>query len=290
VRSLSQEKSGFVDVNGFQLFYRVFGTGEDVLLCLHGGPGAPHDYLLPLGKLGGDETRVVLYDQLGVGRSEKPRDLSIFSMEYSVEEVEGVRRALDLGKINLFGNSFGGALALQYALKYQQNLKKLIISSGLASVPETVAEMNRLKTTLPADVQEVFAKYEAKWAYLHPEYVKAVEVFYHNFVCRLPEWPEEVVRTLNEVSTPVYLTLNGPNEFTIIGKLKDWDITSRLPEIKVPTLITVGKYDEVTPTVAETIHKGISGSRLVLFESSAHLAMWDEQERYLQTVKDFIES
>ena len=279
-----------MDVNGFRLFYRNFGTGDNVLLCLHGGPGAPHDYLLPLGKLSDSKTRVVLYDQLGVGRSEKPKDLSIFSMEYSVEEVEGFRRALNLGKINLFGNSFGGALALQYALKYQQNLKKLIISSGLASVPETVAEMNRLKATLPANVQEVFAKYEAKWAFLHPEYMKAVEVFYHNFVCRLPEWPKEVARTINEISTPVYLTLNGPNEFTIIGKLKDWDITSRLPEIKVPTLITVGKYDEVTPKVAETIRKGIPGAKLVLFEKSAHLAMWDEQESYLRTVKDFIDS
>lgn len=279
-----------MEVNGFRLFYRTFGTGDNVLLCLHGGPGAPHDYLLPLGKLGNAKTKVVLYDQLGVGRSEKPKDLSILSMEYSVEEVEGIRRGLNLGKINLFGNSFGGALALQYALKYQNNLKKLIISSGLASVPETVAEMNRLRATLPADVQQVFAKYEEKWAFLHPEYLKAVEVFYHNFVCRLPEWPKEVSRTLNEVSVPVYFTLNGPNEFTIIGKLKDWDITSRLPEIKVPTLITVGRYDEVTPKVAETIHRGITGSKLVVFEKSAHLAMWDEQEDYLRTVRAFIES
>jgi len=287
---LTQETSGFVEVNGFRLFYRTFGTGENVLLCLHGGPGAPHDYLLPLGKLGDAKTKVVLYDQLGVGRSEKPKDLSILSMEYSVEEVEGIRRELNLGKINLFGNSFGGALALQYALKYQNNLKKLIVSSGLASVPETVAEMNRLRASLPADVQQVFAKYEEKWAFLHPEYLKAVEIFYHNFVCRLPEWPEEVTRTLNEVSVPVYFTLNGPNEFTIIGKLKDWDITSRLAEIKVPTLITVGRYDEVTPKVAETIHKRISGSKLVVFEKSAHLAMWDEQEDYLRAVRDFIET
>jgi proline iminopeptidase len=287
---LIQETNGFVEVKGFRLFYRSFGTGDNVLLCLHGGPGAPHDYLLPLAKLCNDKTRVVLYDQTGVGRSEKPKDLSILSMDYSAEEVEGVRRALNLEKINLFGNSFGGALALQYALKYQQNIKKLIISSGLASVPETVAEMNRLKTTLPVDVQGVYAKYEAKWAFWHPEYAKAVDVFYHNFLCRLPEWPDEVTRTLNEISIPVYFTLNGPNEFTIIGTLKNWDITSRLPEIKVPTLITVGRYDEVTPKVAETIHKGIPGSRLVIFENSAHLAMWDEQESYLRTVKDFIDS
>lgn len=282
------EQGGFVDVNGFKLFYRTFGNGGNVLLCLHGGPGAIHDYLLPFGSLGNDKVRVVLYDQLGCGKSERPPDTSRYTIEYGVEEVEGLRQALNLGKINLFGNSYGGALALQYALKYQQNIKKLIISSGLASVPETVAEMKRLKTLLPRDVQETLAKYEAMEDYQNPGYLKAVEVFYRNFVCRLPEWPEEVTRTLNGLSTPVYYTMNGPNEFTIIGNLRDWNITTRLPEIRVPTLVTVGRYDEVTPKIAETIHKQIPGSKLVVFENSSHLAMWEEQESYLRTVREFI--
>ena len=285
---MSSTKSGFVNVNGFNLFYKTFGTGEEVLLCLHGGPGGTHQYLLSLGELGDDKLRVVLYDQLGVGESEKPKDTSLFTIEYAAEEVEGFRQAMNLGKVNLFGSSFGGALALQYALKYQRNIKKLIIAGGLASVPETVAEMNRLKKTLPKDVQETLAKHEARWAFMNPEYLKAVEVFYRNFVCRLPEWPDEVSRSLNDMSIPVYWTMNGPNEFTIIGNLRNWDITARLPEIKVPTLVTVGRYDEVTPKVAETIHKGISGSKLVVFENSAHLTMWDEKESYLKTVRDFV--
>ena len=285
---MTSEKSGFVKVNGFNLFYRTFGTGEEVLLCLHGGPGGTHQYLLSLGELGDDKLKVVLYDQLGVGESEKPKDTSLFTIENYVEEVEGLRRAMNLGRINLFGSSFGGALALQYALKYQNNIKKLIIAGGLASVPETVTEMNRLKKTLPKEVQETLAKHEARWAFMNPEYLKAVEVFYRNFVCRLPEWPDEVSRSLNDMSIPVYWTMNGPNEFTIIGNLRDWDISARLPEIKVPTLVTVGRYDEVTPKVAETIHKGIAGSKLVIFENSAHLTMWDEKESYLKTVKDFV--
>ena len=284
------EQSGFVNVMGYELFYRSFGSGDNVLLCLHGGPGVPHYYLLPLAKLANDNLRVVLYDQLGVGRSEKPEDTSLFNIERGADEVEGVRNALGLGKIYLLGSSYGGALALQYALKYQQHIKKLIIASGLASVSETVAEMTRLKTLLPKEVQEVMKKYEEKWAFLHPEYVKAVELYYHNFLCRLPEWPEEVIRTVNELSVPVYFTQNGPNEFTIIGTWKGWDITARLPEIKVPTLVTVGRYDEITPKVAETIHHGISGSVLKVFENSAHLAMWDEEEEYLRTVREFIES
>ena len=283
------ENSGLVEVMGFKLFYRSFGAGDNVLLCLHGGPGVPHYYLLPLAKLASSDFRVVFYDQLGVGGSEKPEDSSLFNIERGAEEVEGVRKALGLGKIYLLGSSYGGALALQYALKYQQHIKKLIIASGLASVSETVAEMVRLKTLLPKEVQEVMKKYEQKWAFLHPEYVRAVELYYHNFLCRLPEWPEQVVRALNELSVPVYFTQNGPNEFTIIGTWKGWDITERLPEIKVPTLVTVGKYDEVTPKIAETIHHGIGGSLLKVFENSAHLTMWDEEETYLKTVREFIE-
>jgi proline iminopeptidase len=286
---LTIERSGFVEVMGFKLFYRSFGVGDDVLLCLHGGPGIPHYYLLPLAKLASDGRRVVFYDQLGVGSSEKPDDISLFNIERGADEVEGVRKALDLGKVNLLGSSYGGALALQYALKYQKHLKKLIIASGLASVSETVSEMNRLKTLLPKETQEVMKKYESKCAFLHPEYLKAVDAYYHNFLCRLPEWPQDVVRSLNELSVPVYFTQNGPNEFTIIGTWKGWDITARLPEIKVPTLVTVGKYDEVTPRVAETIHKGITGSTLTVFENSAHLTMWDEEKKYLQVVKTFLE-
>jgi proline iminopeptidase len=230
----------------------------------------------------------VLYDQLGCGKSERPREKSQYTIEYGVEEVERVRQVLNLGEINLFGNSYGGALALQYALKYQRNIKRLIISSGLASVRETVAEMRRLKTLLPKEVQDTFAKYEAAEDYQNPEYLKAVDVFYRNFLCRLPEWPEELARTMNGISTDVYWTMNGPNEFTITGNLRDWDITARLPEIRVPTLITVGRYDEVTPKVAETIHKEIPGSKLILFENSAHVAMLEEREGYLKTVREFI--
>lgn len=285
---MASPQSGFVEVEGFRLFYKTFGTGEEILLCLHGGPGATHQYLLSLGELGDDKLKVVMYDQLGVGASEKPKDTSLFTIEHGAEEVEGFRKAMNLGKVNLFGSSYGGALALQYALRYQTNIKKLIIAGGMASIPETIAEMNRLKATLPRDVRDTLVKYEERYAFLHPEYLKAVEVFYKNFVCRLPEWPDEVTRAFNDMSIPVYWTMNGPNEFTIVGNLKDWDITARLREIKVPTLVTVGRYDEVTPKVAETIHKGIAGSKLVVFEHSGHLTMWDEKENYLKTLREFL--
>jgi proline iminopeptidase len=284
----SANTDSFILVNGFKLFYRTFGKGDNVLVCLHGGPGMMHDYLLPLTKLGGDEIKVVLYDQLGCGRSQRPADNSFFRSDYYVEEVEGIRRALNLGKINLMGSSWGGMLALLYALKYQQNLKTLITTGGLVSSRECVQEMNSLKTQLPMDVQEILAKYEAAWAFWHPDYLKAVDIYYHNFFCRLPDWPDEVTKTVTHISVPVYFTMWGPNEFTASGNLKDLDFTARLEEIHVPTLVTGGRFDEVTPKIAETIHSGIQGSRLRIFEKSAHLAMWEEQEEYLETVRKFV--
>jgi len=285
--SMAEERS-YVMVNGFKLFYRTFGNGDNVLLCLHGGPGMMHDYLLPLARLADDEIKVVLYDQLGCGRSQRPEDTSRFRADYYVEEVEGIRRALNLGKVNLMGSSWGGMLALLYALKYQRNLKKLITTGGLVSSRECAKEMNSLKTQLPKDDQETFAKYEAVWAFWHPDYLRAVDIYYHNFFCRMPEWPEEVTRTVTHMSVPVYFTMWGPNEFTASGNLKDLDFTARLPEIHVPTLVTGGRFDEVTPKIAETIHKGIRGSKHLIFEKSAHLAMWEEQEKYLKTVREFI--
>jgi proline iminopeptidase len=227
-------------------------------------------------------------DQLGCGKSDRPRGTSLYTIAHNVEEVEGVRKALRLGKIHLMGSSYGGALAIATALKYQRNLRSLIITGGLASVPLTVREMQRLVTRLSPSARAAIAKYEAAGDYENPKYLAAVMEFYRRYLCRLPVWPREVSYSLEHMSRPVYHTMNGPNEFTIIGTIKDWDVTDQLPKIKVPTLVTVGRYDEVTPVVAKSIHRGIRGSRLVQFEKSSHLAMWEERTRYIEVVRDFL--
>jgi proline iminopeptidase len=283
------KSEGYVEVRGFELFYRSFVEPKaGTVLCLHGGPGATHDYILPLADLAPLGYRVVFYDQLGCGRSEMPPDTSLFTIDPGVEEVEGVRRALQLGKVHLMGSSYGGALAIAYALKYQAQLASMIVTGGLASVPLTVAEMQRLKSELPAEVQAVFRRYEDSGDYENPKYLKAVEEFYHRYLCRLPRWPLELTHSMEHISRPVYHTMNGPNEFTIIGNLRDWDVTAQLPTIRVPCLITVGRYDEVTPKVAESIHRGIKGSKLMVFEESSHVAMWEERERYIEVVRKFL--
>ncbi len=286
-----EPNEGFVRVLGFNLFYRSYGRSvKGTVLCLHGGPGATHDYLLSLEDLAQFGYRVVMIDQLGCGKSDRPRGTALYTIAHNVEEVEAVRKALRVGKVHLMGSSYGGALAIATALKYQRNLRSLVLTGGLASVPLTVREMKRLIARLPRDTRAAISKYEAKGDFENPKYLEAVMEFYRRHVCRLPVWPREVVYSFEHLSRPVYFTMNGPNEFTIIGTIKDWDVTADLPKINLPTLITTGRYDEVTPRVAGSIHRGIRGSRLVRFEKSAHLPMWEERAHYIEVVREFLDA
>jgi proline iminopeptidase len=286
-----KSSEGYVTVQGIRLFYKTFGEStKGTVLCLHGGPGTTHDYMLPLADLSKFGYRVVFLDEFGCGNSELPKNPALLNIEYGVEEVEGVRKALNLGKIHLIGSSYGGLLTIAYALKYQKNLKSMVTIGGLANVPLTVAEMNRMKSELPPDVVEVLKKYEAAGDYENPEYLKAVEVFYRKHLCRLPEWPKELVYSLEHISKPVYHTMNGPNEFTITGNMRYWDVTNQLHTIRVPTLVTGGRYDEVSPKVARSIHKGIKKSKRVTFANSSHLPMWEEREKFITVVQKFLKS
>jgi proline iminopeptidase len=283
---------GYIEVLGFRLFYRIYAPSSpiDTIVCLHGGPGATHDYLLPLKDLANLGHRVVFYDQLGCGRSELPKDSALFTVERGVEELEAFRKGMKLGRVHLMGSSYGGMLALAYALKYQRNLMSLITTGGLASVPLTIAEMARLKSELPRGVQRIMKKYESEGRYEDPRYEAAVMVFYKKHLLRLKKWPPEQNYTMAHISKPVYGTMNGPNEFTIIGNTRYWDITDQLHKIRVPTLVTGGKYDEVTPKVARSMHNNIRGSRLVTFENSSHLPMWEERSIYMKTLDGFMRS
>ncbi len=285
-----EPSEGDVKVLGFKLFFRSYGKPtKGTVLCLHGGPGLTHDYLLSLEDLAQFGYRVVLIDQLGCGKSDRPRDRALYTIAHNVEEVEGVRQALRLGKVHLMGSSYGGALAIATALKYQRNLRSLIITGGLASIPLTVREMRRLVNRLPPKTRAMISKYEAVEDYANPSYLAAMDVFSRRYVCRLPVWPREVTYSFEHVSRPVALAMWGPSDFAIVGAIKDWDVTDQLPQIKLPTLVTVGRYDEVTPRVAERIHRGIQGSKLVRFEKSAHFAMWEERAHYIEVVRDFLD-
>lgn len=276
--------------SGYQIWYRRIGNGGIPLLTLHGGPGAGSDYLETLEGLA-TERPVIFYDQLGCGKSDQPDDRSLWQIERFVAEVDTVRGALGLEQIHLLGQSWGGWLAIEYMLSQPTGVVSLTLASTSSSVPQFVAETKRLKSELPPGVYETMLRYEAVGDYHHPEYEQATLEFYRRHVCRLTEWPAPLLRSLDNLAdNPVYETMNGPNEFMVIGNLKDWDRTARLSEITASTLITVGRYDELTPACAETLHQGIANSRMVVFEESAHLAHLEETDKYLQVVADFLAS
>lgn len=278
-------------VTGFPVYYRICGGPSErpTVLCIHGGPGATHDYLQPLADLTRAGYRVVFMDQLGCGRSERVTDPSLFTVEHNVREVEELRANLGLGTVHLFGSSYGGLLAIAYTLAYPQHVRTLVTAGGIASVPLTNRELERWIDQLPAADRDAIRAGNAKKEYDSPAYLRAVEVFYHRYLCRLPEWPEPVRYSLEQISVPVYGHMNGPNEFTIVGTIRDWDVTDQLPRIRTPTLVTGGRYDEVSPAVARHIADGIAGSELVTFEKSSHMPFWEERDAYIDRVQRFLD-
>jgi proline-specific peptidase len=287
------EQEGFIPVAGeYRVWYRIVGGGAEreqiPLLALHGGPGVPHDYILDMEALASDTRRVIFYDQLGCGRSDQPDNPAMWTIERSVEEIGIVRRQLGLDQVHLWGQSFGGLFALEYALRQPQGLVSLILASSTASIPLWIVEANHLRGELPPEVQATLLRHEQAGTIDSPEYQKATMVFYDRHVIRLKPIPQHVQRAMDQAGV-VYRTMNGPTEFLVIGTIKDWDRTDRLSEIRVPTLITSGRYDESTPLLNEVLHKGIAGSEWVLFENSSHMAHVEERELYLSTVQAFLE-
>jgi proline-specific peptidase len=281
---------GFVEVPGGRVWYQIVGAGQPgtPILCLHGGPGMPHDYLEGLSDLAGSRP-VIFYDQLGCGRSDRPADASLWTVERFVDELATVRQALGLERLHLFGNSWGGWLALQYALDRGPELTSLILSSSPPSVPRWIADCAELRAGLDQPVREVLDRHEAAGYFSCPEYQWAITQFYRRHLCRLSPWPDCVERTFANMGADVYMTMWGPSEFgPVTGRLRGWDVTDRLAEISVPTLVTGGRHDEARPAHLAILADGIRDCELVIFEDSSHLAFIEEHEAYVQLVEDFL--
>lgn len=286
---------GKIPFKGYETWYRVYGEGEEPgklpLLCLHGGPGAAHDYLESLAAMANTGRRVIFYDQLGCSRSSIPESRpEMWTVELFVEEVDAIRAALGLETTHLLGQSWGGMLGMEYALTQPAGLASLTVASSPASMIQWVEEANRLREELPAPVQAALLKHEAAGTYDDPEYVAAVQVFYDRHVCRVVPNPEYVTRSFASIGAnpEVYFTMNGPSEFHVIGTLKNWDIIARLGEIRVPALVTSGRFDEATPLIAGTVNTGIPGSRWEIFEASGHMPHAEEPERYMAVLDGFL--
>ena len=284
-----REEEGHIDVPGGQVWYKVVGSGESVpLLTLHGGPGGGHDYLEPLNALA-SERPVVFFDQLGCGKSDTPDDVSLWRIDRFVDEVTAVRDALGLDRIHLLGHSWGGWLAIEYMLGAPSGVVRLTLASTSASIPQFVYEAGKLISKLPREMAETMRRLEAEGDFENPEFEAGMMEFYKRHLCRLDPWPDPLMRCLENLDgNIVYETMNGPTEFTVIGNMKDWNRIEKLSEIVAPTLITCGRYDELTPACSRTLHQGIMNSRMHVFERSAHMAHLEETESYLQILSEFL--
>jgi len=283
-------KEGTIQLrNGYRIWYRCVGDGNATpLFTLHGGPGSGHDYLEPLEKLA-PERPVVFYDQLGCGKSDRPNDQRLWRLERFVGEIDEVRDALGLQTIHLFGQSWGGMLAIEYMLTHPKGVASLVLADTCASVPQLREELKRLKAELPEKIRTTLNRCEAADDFQSPECRAALLAFYKRHVCRLSTKPDYLLRTMENLKdNPVYKTMNGPNELVIDGNLKAWNQTDRLAEIRVPTLVLSGRYDEITPACSTTIHQGIPGSQQVVFEKSSHIPHIEEEEKYLETLSRFL--
>lgn len=282
-------REGYLPVPGGMVWYRMVGSGSGTpLLVLHGGPGAASSYLANLGELG-DDRPVILFDQLGGGRSEAPDAASLWRMDRFVAEVAAVRQMLGCARVHLYGHSWGGWLAIDYLLTSPPGVDSVTLASASASLPEQMREVRALRAALPAATAATMRRHEASGDLAHPEYRAAVLEFYRRHLCRLPEWPPELTDVVARMgASAVYRTLLGPNELVVTGSLRGWDRTADLPRIRVPALVTVGRYDEITPACAQTLCRGLPDARLAVFEHSAHMPHLEEPVAYLSALRQFL--
>jgi proline iminopeptidase len=281
-------------VGTFKVWTKRFGNNPKIkILLLHGGPAMTHEYMECFETFFGKEGfEFYEYDQLGSYYSDQPKDSTLWTTARFVEEVEQVRKAIHADHNNFYvvGNSWGGILAMEYALKYQKNLKALVVANMVASAPEygKYADEVLSKQMKPEVLAEIKAL-EATGSFANPRYMELlIPNFYHKHLCRLKEWPDGFNRSLKHANMEVYTMMQGPSEFGISGRLAKWDIKNRLKEIEVPTLMVGAKYDTMDPKAMEAQSKLVQNGRFLYCPNGSHLSMWDDQQVFMTGVVKFI--
>jgi proline iminopeptidase len=280
----------------FRVWTKRVGKSERLrLLLLHGGPAATHEYFECFeGFFPPEGIEFIYYDQLGSAYSDQPKDPDLWTVERFVEEVEQVRTALGLNRGNfyLLGHSWGGVLAVEYALKYQEHLKGLIISNMMASCPEYDAyAKNVLAKQMPPSVLEEIKKLEAAGDFGNPRYMDLLlPNYYRPHICRLPEWPEPVNRAFASLNQEVYALMQGPSEFGISGRMEKWDRKADLDKIAVPTLVIAAKHDTMDPEHMEWMSRRFPRGSYLFCPNGSHMCMWDDPETYMRGLIKFIKA
>ncbi len=280
----------------FNVWTKCFGNNPKIkLLLLNGGPGATHEYFECMESfLPAEGIEFIYYDQLGCGNSDNPHDTAMWSLPRYVEEVEQVRTALHLTKDNfyLLGHSWGGILAMQYALKYQDNLKGLIISNMMSSCPDYGKYGEEvLAKQFDPKILDSIRTIETKKDFDNPKYMELLMPnFYAKHILRMPvdKWPEPVNRSFAKMNRSLYVTMQGPSEFGIAGKLTTWDVKAELPKIKTPTLTIGGTYDTMDPEHMKWMSTQVQNGRFLLCANGSHMSMYDDQQTYITGLIKFM--
>ena len=278
----------------FKVWTKRFGSHPRIkLLLLHGGPGATHEYFEALERLVGAEgIELIYYDQLGSAYSDQPKDESLWTTERFVDEVEQVRQALGLTQDDfyLLGHSWGGILAAEYALAHQQQLKGLVISNMMMSIPDynRYASDVLAKGMDPGVVKEI-KDLEKKGEYESPRYMELLlPHFYAKHICRLEEWPDAVTRSFGKLNKQVYVLMQGPSEFGLTGRLEKWDRKADLGAITVPTLVIGATHDTMDPEHMRWVSTQVKHGSFLLCPEGSHMAMWDDQRSYAAGLVRFL--
>jgi proline iminopeptidase len=274
-------------VDGGRIWYRITGTGPGTpVILLHGGPGYSSYYLKPFEELG-DDRPVVRYDQLGGGKSDRTADTTLFTIDHFVRELDSLRAHLGCGRVHLLGHSWGTILAVEYYRAHPEHVASLVLASAALDIPAWERNARRLVGTLPDSAQRAIRTREADGRFDAPDYQAALGDFYARYVWRHPVQADldSLLATVNE---GIYNYMQGPSEFTITGTLKSYDATSRLGSIKVPTLYTVGEFDEADPPTIRHFAELTPSAEVVVLAGAAHLTPWDAREENVRVVRAFL--
>ena len=279
-----------VTVDGYNIVTYSYGEGDEILLLLNGGPGLPCDYLRdPHVPLIDEGYRVVAFDQLGCGNSDRPDDPSLWDIGRYVEEVEAVRTALGLERFHLLGQSWGGWLSIEYSLTYPDDVHSLILANTCGDLQHLTTELNRMRNALGSETVAMMQHHESLGEFDHPEYMAAITILNYRHVCRIKsEWPASLMASLNDWNMGPYGTMQGPNEFLYIGNLKDWNRIPDMHQLEMPTFIVTGTHDEIGPACAIRMDNVLPNSEVVVLPNSSHVPFYEEPEDYFTALRDFL--
>jgi len=283
---------GTVKVPGGNIWYRIVGAGTKgiPLLTVHGGPGAPHQYLKPLQELA-NQRPVIFYDQLGCGRSDRPEDRSLWTVERFTEELDILRHTLNLEEVHLLGQSWGSMLAVEYMLrKKPSGIRSLILSGPYLSSPLWAKDQRYWINQLPKKTRQTILVCETKADFNNPAYQDAVMEFYQRHLCRMDPWPPELMESMEGMGVDVYQYMWGPSEFTMTGTLKEADLTPQLHLLDLPVLLTCGQFDEARPETVALFRELIPNSQMHVFKGASHSHLLEKPQRVQRTLRSFLRS